>query len=54
MDKEIHVQNLDKAVCIPHSTNTFRKSMNPTILLLVMDKIVGQVYNWFEFKVFFF
>ena len=43
MDSATQVQTLDKAVCISHSANTLRKSINPTILLLpVMSKIVGQ------------
>ena len=32
------VQILDEAVCISHSTNTFSKGMNPTILPPAMDK----------------
>ena len=32
------VQILDKAVFISHSSNTFEKSINPTILLLAMGK----------------
>ena len=30
------VQILDEAVCISHNTNTLRKGMNPTILLLLV------------------
>ena len=30
--------NLDKAVCISHSTNTLRKGMNPIIFPPVMDE----------------
>ena len=32
------IQNLDKAVCISHSTNTFGEGMNPFILPPVMGK----------------
>ena len=36
------VQILDKAVSISHGTNTLGKGMNLTIVLPLMDKIVGQ------------
>ena len=42
MDIANRVQILDEAVCISHSTNTFRKGSNPTILLLTKSKMVGQ------------
>ena len=42
MDTATRVQILDDTDCISHSTNTLGKGMNPMILPLAMDKIVGQ------------
>ena len=36
------VQILDKAVCISHHSNTFGKSLNLTILLPAIGKIIEQ------------
>ena len=36
------VQILSKAVCLSYRANNLGKGMNPTILLLAMNKIVGQ------------
>ena len=38
IDSATQVQILIKAVCISHSTNTLRESMNPTILPSATDK----------------
>ena len=38
MGTATQIQNLKKAVCISHSSNTHRKGMNPTILSLAMGK----------------
>ena len=38
MDTATRVQILDEAYCISHSTNTFGKGMNPTILPLAIDE----------------
>ena len=38
MDMANKIQILDEAVCISHSGNTFRKDMNPVILLPAMSK----------------
>ena len=38
----ILIGNWYEAVCISHGTNTLKKSMNLTILLPAMGKIVGQ------------
>ena len=35
--------SLDKAVCISHSTNTFKKDMNSIILLEVMGELLGRL-----------
>ena len=38
MDMANGVQIMDEAVCISNSTNSLRKSMNPTVLCSVMGK----------------
>ena len=38
MDTATRVQNLDKADCISHNTNTLGKGMNPIILPQAMGK----------------
>ena len=35
---ELNFQNLDEAVCIPHSASTLGKGMNPTVLPQAMSK----------------
>ena len=42
MDTATRVQILDETDCISHWTNTLGKGMNPIILPLAMDKILGQ------------
>ena len=39
----IQVQNLNKAVSIPHSTHTLVKGMNPTILSPAKSKYLGKL-----------
>ena len=34
--------NLDEVVCISHNTNILGKSMNPTIIVQAMDKLLGR------------
>ena len=42
MDSATQVQILNKAVCISHNGHTLEKGIFPSILLPVVDKIVGQ------------
>ena len=48
MDTAVRVQILDEALCVSHSTDTFRKGIHPIILPPAMVKTVGQTgtLNW--------
>ena len=45
MNTATQVQNLDKADCISHSTDTLEKGMNPMILPPTMDKLEGRLIS---------